>query len=115
MLEMAKTNLYNLIACLFGDFLAGFRKASKLRERIGIIKCLGCFFRKLIRKTTTTKTFTGGKYAIKQTTLKQTQSFFERKYYSRVCQTVCRGIKWCERKSSLVIEVNKKKKENGTV
>lgn len=51
MLEMARTNLYNLIACLFGGFLAGFKKkkASNLRERIGVIKCLGCFYRKLIK------------------------------------------------------------------
>lgn len=39
MLEMARTNLYSLIAYLFGGFLAGFKKASNFRERIGVIKC----------------------------------------------------------------------------
>lgn len=44
---------------------------------------------------------------LKKTALKQTQSFFEQKCYSNVCQTVCLGIKCCEHKSSLVTELNK--------
>jgi len=48
-LEKAKTNLYNLIACSFEVVLAGFKKASNLRGKIGVIKRLGCFCRKLIR------------------------------------------------------------------
>ncbi len=38
MLEMHK-HLYNLTACLFGGFVAGFKKASNLKENIGAINC----------------------------------------------------------------------------
>lgn len=44
---MTRTNLYNLIACLFGGFLkAGFEKASEFCEGI---KSLGCFYGKLLQ------------------------------------------------------------------
>lgn len=48
MQEMARTNLYNLRACLFGGVAAEFKKARYLREKIGISKCLSCFYGKLI-------------------------------------------------------------------
>lgn len=54
-MKMTRTHLYNLIACLFGGFLAGFKKARNFREIIGVIKCLGCFYGKLILEKKTTK------------------------------------------------------------
>lgn len=55
MLEMARTNLYNLTACLFLGLLAESKKNTQkkqaiLRERIDVTKCLSCFYWKLIRE-----------------------------------------------------------------
>lgn len=86
--------------------------ASNFRGRAGAIKCLGCFHGKQIRDIREEKTHKHSqvaKNAIIETA--QKESFFEQKYYSNVCQTVCLAIKCCECKSSLVTEVNKTERQ----
>jgi len=49
MLEMAKNKFVQPNSLLVWWLLAGFKKASNCREKIGVTKCLGCFSGKLIR------------------------------------------------------------------